>query len=260
MELVDVHCHLESGYLFDNLKNILDDARDAGIRKLITASITPDQWNTSLHLSRKHEEIECALGVHPWYIEEDFFGELDNLNGAASQGAVAIGEMGLDSKIDSITMEQQVPFFEKQLSVAREVNLPVIIHCRGAFGEVKKSIKRVGMPEAGGIIHSFSGSVDIAEELIPLGLSFSLGGILTYRNSRKRAKLLHRIYPDHLLLETDSPDIPPVEARSDPAMPNVPSNILYNLLAAAEILEVPAEEIARETTEKAKKIFNLKFS
>ncbi len=260
MELVDVHCHLESGYLFNNLGQVLEDARNAGIKKLITSSIVPDQWETSLNLGRSYEEIECALGIHPWYIEDHFLQDIDNLGDTILEGAIALGEIGLDTKINNPPMEKQVLFFERQLSIARYLNLPVIIHCRGAFGEVKKSIKRVGMPDAGGIIHNFNGSVEIAEDLIPLGFSFSIGGVLTYRNSRKRIKLLNKIYPGHFLLETDSPDIPPVEVRSDTSAPNVPANIIYNLRAASEILEVPAEDIARHTTENAKNIFNLKFN
>jgi len=257
MELVDVHCHLESSYLYKNLDTVLRDAVDTGVKKLITSSITPEQWPVSLGLATRYEEVECALGVHPWYLDESFFSSLDLLGDEARKGAVAIGEIGLDIKVDFPALDQQVPFFEKQLAVARELNLPVIMHCRGAWQEILKSIKRVGMPEAGGLLHSFSGSPEIAEDFIPLGISFSMGGILTYRNSRKRKNLLKKIYPRHFLLETDSPDIPPVEVRTDPASPNVPANIIYNLRAAADILEKSAEEIARETTANAVRIFNL---
>ena len=112
---------------------------------------------------------------------------------------------------------------------------------------------KIGMPEAGGIIHSFSGSVEVAELLIPHGISFSLGGILTYRNSKKRVKLLQRIYPDYFLLETDSPDIPPVQMEK----PNVPANIIYNLKAAAEIVEKSEDEVAKATTQNAIGLFGL---
>lgn len=257
MDLVDVHCHLENPHLHENLKSVLADARDAGIKNLITSSITPDQWETSLQLAGENKEIECTLGVHPWYLQNTFMRSLEGLEGFLSRGAVAVGETGLDKKIDSPGLEMQVEFFEKQLSIARDMNLPVVIHCRGAFGEVKRSIKRVGMPDAGGIIHSFSGSIEVAEDFIPLGMSFSLGGILTYRNSRKRGRLMQKIYPRHFLLETDSPDIPPIEVRTDEPVVNVPANILYNLRAAAEILQVSAEEVARHTTENASKLFNL---
>jgi TatD DNase family protein len=121
------------------------------------------------------------------------------------------------------------------------------------------SFRRVGVPEAGGIIHSFNGSAELAEDFMKFGINFSIGGILTYRDSPKRARLLRRIYPRHFLLETDAPDIPPVEARTDPPSANRPCNIIYNLRAAAEILERPEEEVAGNTSANAARIFGLKI-
>ena len=106
----------------------------------------------------------------------------------------------------------------------------------------------------GGIVHNFNGSAELAEDLIRHGLSFSLGGILTYRDSKKRALMLKKIWPDHFLLETDSPDIPPSEKKGEV---NEPANIQYNLRAASEILGVPEEIIAEKTTENAKRIFGV---
>jgi TatD DNase family protein len=117
-----------------------------------------------------------------------------------------------------------------------------------------QSIRKIGLARSGGIVHNFSGSAELARQLSALGLSFSLGGTLTYRNSRKKREVLEAIYPERFLLETDSPDIPPVEA---PGRPNVPANILHNLRAAAEILGEPEERIAEYTTENALRIFGL---
>ena len=257
MKIVDAHCHLESEHFSGDLDSIIDEARIAGLAKMITASIVPEQWDISLSLAARYEEVECALGVHPWYIDPGHKGSLPGLANAGKRGAVAIGEIGLDSKVDSPSLSVQTEFFEEQLSIARDINLPLVMHCRGAFQELLRSLKRVGLPDAGGLIHSFNSSAETAEYFMKLGISFSIGGILTYRNSAKRTRLMHRIYPHHFLLETDSPDIPPLEARTDPPTPNRPSNIIYNLRAAAEILEKPEEEIAAITTENAVRIFNL---
>jgi TatD DNase family protein len=139
------------------------------------------------------------------------------------------------------------------MNFAVDTDLPVIIHCRGAFNELIESLNRTGVPARGGIIHAFSGSREIAESLIKKGLSFSIGGTLTYKLSRKRSEVMNLIYPNHFLLETDSPDIPPVGTEK----PNVPANILLNLKAASEITGMPEEEIAENTTENAKRIFGL---
>ena len=253
MRLVDVHCHLESDLFGARLDQLIGDAEEAGIVRLITSSITPDEWELSRSIAQRYGAVEFALGVHPWYGKPDDIGRLDELYRARELGAVAIGEIGLDRKVEK-PLDFQKELFESQLRIAREVDLPVIVHCRGAFNELIDSIRTIGLPERGGIIHSFSGSVDLAGTFIACGLSFSLGGVLTYRDSRKREDVLKRIYPDNFLLETDSPDIPPVEAKGEI---NVPTNILYNLRAASEMLDVDEEAIAEETTKNAIRIFDL---
>jgi len=254
MKLVDVHCHLESEHFRDELDLVLEEARRAGIVKLITASITPLQWELSISLSSRYREVECALGVHPWYIREEFFRDLPRLRNARGMGAVAIGEIGLDRKTEAVDFGLQREFFEEQLAIARETGLPAVLHCRGAFNELIQSVRRIGGLPAGGVIHSFSGSPELAEELSSLGLSFSMGGTLTFRNSARRAAVLKKIYPDRFLLETDSPDIPPVQKHGEI---NRPRNILYNLEAAAEIIGDTAENIAGNTTRNAARLFGL---
>jgi TatD DNase family protein len=253
MRLVDVHCHLESDLFSSCLDQIIADAEKAGIVKLITSSITPDEWELSRSIAQRYDSVDFALGVHPWYGMPDDIKKLDGLYRAGELGAVAIGEIGLDSKVDR-PIEFQKKLFESQLKIAKEIELPIIVHCRGAFNELIESIRAIGLPERGGIIHSFSGSVELAREFIKYGLSFSFGGVLTYRDSKKRTEVLRSIYPDNFLLETDSPDIPPIEARGGP---NVPTNILYNLSAAAEILGLDRDLIAETTTDNAVRIFDL---
>ncbi|MCL1910975.1 MAG: TatD family hydrolase [Leptospirales bacterium] len=253
MKLVDVHCHLEQWHLGGSLAGIVKEAADAGVVKMVTSSIEPAQWDISLNIAQRFEETECALGIHPWYILPEHADELPRLASFCKKGAIAVGEIGLDSKTGSTPIDLQKTFFEDQLAIARELDLPVIAHCRGSFYEMISSIKRLG--KVRGIIHSFSGSLEIADKFIKLGFSFSMGGILTYRNSPKRAKLLKLIYPSHFLLETDSPDITPVEAKA----PNTPANIVHNLTAAAEILETTRERVAAAATANAVRVLNLKL-
>ncbi len=254
MKLVDAHCHLESLHFAHDLDSVVGDARRAGIVKLITASITPDQWELSRDMAGRFPEVEFAMGIHPWYIQEHYRERIQGLRSAAERGAAAIGEIGLDRKNEIVPFDLQLEFFEKQFAIAKEIDLPAVIHCRGAFNELIASIKRIGAPRSGGIIHSFSGSPELAGELIRLGMSFSMGGTLTYRNSRKRAAVMKMIYPDHFLLETDSPDIPPVQKHGEI---NRPHYILYNLEAAAEITGDTVEHVAEHTTANAVRIFRL---
>jgi TatD DNase family protein len=256
MRLVDVHCHLESEEFAGKLDGIIEDARRTGIVRLITASIVPEQWDVSAGLAERYPEVEFAWGVHPWYIRPEFEADLPRLADARSRGACAIGEIGLDRKSDSVPLDLQCRFFETQLCIAKDLGLPVVVHCRAAFDLLLEFGKKVGLAPCGGVVHNFSGSAELAGQLSRYGLSFSMGGTLTYRNSRKKREVLEAIYPERFLLETDSPDIPPVEARD---RPNVPANILYNLRAAAEVLGEPEELIAEQTTENAIRIFGLEL-
>ena len=256
MELIDTHCHLESSEFEGRLEQVLAEARNAGIVKLITASITPEQWGMSQTLAETFPEVAFALGVHPWYLTPEDVTRVDALRAARDRGAVAIGEIGLDGKVGSSALDAQIPLFEAQLRIACDLDLPVVLHCRAAFGELLRTLKTVGAPKAGGVVHAFSGSVELARELARYGLCFAMGGTLTYRNSRKRAHVLRYVYPEHLLLETDSPDIPPVEVRGR-GEPNVPANIRYNLAAAAETLGETEETVAAVTTANARRVFNL---
>ena len=253
MQLVDCHCHLESPELLQNIDAVIAQAAASGIVKLITSSVSSDEWSISRSLSERFEQVEYSAGVHPWYVTEKDLSVMELLHSETKKGMIAVGEIGLDKKITSPVFDLQYKVFEKQLRFAVDCNLPVIIHCRGAFNELVDCINSTGVPKRGGIVHAFSGSVEIAETLIQKGLSFSMGGTLTYRNSKKRSDVLHRIYPEHFMLETDSPDIPPAGAEK----PNMPHNIRLFLAAASEILGISEEKIAESTTLNASRIFGL---
>jgi len=219
--------------------------------------VVGDDLDTSQRaVGMAEKRIFAAVGIHPYHadrVDEEALTKLRRL--AALEGVVAIGEIGLDKKIETPAMELQTEFFEAQLEIAKELNLPVAIHCRGAFNELLSSLTRVGIPAVGGMIHAFSGNVQLARTFVEFGLKFSLGRSLTYKKCRKREELMAFIYPDHFLLETDSPDMVPIGA--DPEMPNEPKNIVFNLRGAADILGRDEAEIAETTTQNALHLFAL---
>lgn len=258
MRLVDAHCHLESEELARDLDQHVEAARRAGVVALVTASTLPEEWAESLALAARYPEVRAALGVHPWYVRQEHLPLLEGLAEARAKGAVAVGEIGLDSKTERAPMPLQLEAFRRQLAIARDLDLPVVLHCRGAFGDLLRVARADGLPRAGGLVHAFSGSAELVRELRPLGLRVSLGGTLTYRDSRKRAAMLAEAWPGSLLLETDAPDIPPVEVRAAGG-PNLPAHILYNLRAAAEILGEPEERVAAVTTDNARELFGLEL-
>jgi len=248
MQLVDAHCHLEAEAFSDCLPAVLAAASAAGVTRLVTAATRPDQWARSRAIAVAHPQVAFALGVHPWFADTAYLPAIEAMD---TSGAAAIGEIGLDGAIEAPAMETQLTVFEAQLALARERELPVVIHCRRAFDALLPALRRVGELPRGGVVHAFSGSADVAELLLPRGFVFSLGRSLTYRPSRKREAVLRRIYPDAMLLETDSPDMPP--AGVDP--PNGPKNLRLVLAGAAALLGAAEADIAAATTANAARIF-----
>lgn len=147
MKLVDVHCHLESDE-FTDLDAVIADAQQAGVVKMITSSIVPAKWAVSRSLAQRYASVEFAWGIHPWYIEPAFERELDGLGEAHACGAVAIGEIGLDTKTEKVPLDVQLAFFERQLQIAKDIDLPVVVHCRGAFGDLTRVVKKLALPRA----------------------------------------------------------------------------------------------------------------
>ena len=251
MRLIDVHCHLQSDVLRPQLSRIISDAEAVGVEKLITCATAPDDWNVCRDVCTEYECVSFALGIHPWYIPDNADSFLDTLDESDFAGAVAIGETGLDSRHPKYPMDKQIHIFRKQLKIASDVNLPVIIHCMGAWQELHHELKSIPL-RRGGVIHNFNGSRELAKTFSGLGFSFSIGGTLTYRDSAKRADMIRSIYPENLLFETDSPDIPPREKKG---MINEPSNMVFVLKAASELLGEDEDEISETTSKNADRIF-----
>lgn len=256
MRIIDSHCHLESEAFDGRLPEVMAAAREAGVVRMVTASVEPATWGRSEAIAREHEGVAFALGVHPWFVKAGHEQALEELRSARDRGACAIGEIGLDKKIDEPAMDLQQRFFMRQAEIAREQELPFVVHCRGAWGELMHCLKELGEVPAGGVIHAFSGSEELVEQLNSYGFLYSMGRSLTYRNSKKRAAVLRAAYPERLLLETDSPDMPPVEKDGEV---NVPANIRYCLAAAAEALGESEEDVAEATSRNAVRLFGLKL-
>ena len=168
MKLIDSHCHLESEELFDDLDKIIQGASKAGIVKLITCSVNYEQWDKSKSIAERYDEVEFANGIHPWYASVSDLDKIEELADSKSRGAVAIGEIGIDKKIDNPSYEIQKEIFIRQMEIACDIDLPVILHARGTSNELYKILKSTGIPKSGGVIHSFSGSAEQAEDFIKL--------------------------------------------------------------------------------------------
>jgi TatD DNase family protein len=256
MQLIDAHCHLTAEEFGDGLDDALEAARAAGIVALVTNATCPEDWAAQREVAARYAEVHFAWGIHPWFVREDSLEALDRLRGARNAGAVAMGEIGLDGKIDT-PMALQEHVFVAQLDLADALGLPVVIHARGAYDHILRVLHRRGPLQHGGIVHAFSASAQIAEDLIANGLSISMGAVLSYRPSEKVRAVIEAVWPDHLMLETDSPDMAPPQARG---LPNTPANLLYNLRGLLEYVGGTPEEAAATTTRNAARVFGLSLS
>ncbi|HEY1407132.1 MAG TPA: TatD family hydrolase [Spirochaetota bacterium] len=251
MRIIDAHCHLQADVFKNDLHRIVAEGKAAGIEKFISSATSPSDWQDCRNLQQTFPECSYSLGIHPWYIPPDALDFLSKIKESDLSGAVAIGEIGLDKRFTDINFETQLQTFRKQLRIAADLRLPVIMHCIRAWNELVDEIKKVKLTR-GGIVHNFNGGPDLARSLTRYGISFSVGGTATYRDSNKRAEMIRSIFPDRILLETDSPDIPPAEKRG---LVNEPSYIRYTLSAISDIIAIDEETIAEKTTENAEIIF-----
>lgn len=248
---IDTHCHLDDPLLYGRLADIISAAGSCGVEGFIVPGIEPQNWGRMISLSRENERIFAAPGLHPLHA-----GKWD-LNIAAllkelTPDIVAVGEIGLDYFEGMPPRELQKKVFRAQLKIARDASLPVIIHCRKAFADTLKILAEEQVEKFGGVMHAFSGSVETARECIALGLKIGVAGTVTWRNAVRPVKIVQEIPLQHLLLETDSPDLPPEAHRGKINEPALLSIIARKV---AEIKGVAVGYLAAVTTENAKTVF-----
>lgn len=256
MRLVDAHCHLHAEELAGVIESALERARSRGCVGWVTCAVTAEDWDAAGRFAVSHPGVFAAAGIHPWYGRAEDLPRLERLPEVLSRGMVAVGECGLDTRIADPPMETQLPLFRRQVAIAREMGLPLNLHCRGAWAELLAVFRQEPPPDPPGILHNFNGSAEAAAPFLDYGFGLSFGGVITRRNSRKLAAALRRAWPDHVMLETDAPDLPPVEA---PEKPNLPENICHVVRAAAGLLEESPETVAEQTVRNAVRVFRLRL-
>ncbi|HXX59142.1 MAG TPA: TatD family hydrolase [Dehalococcoidales bacterium] len=260
MHLVDTHAHLDMDDFDSDREEMLARARAAGVEKIITVGIDVVSSKKAIELAEKHDRIYAAAGVHPHdasKIERADIARLREL--AQHHRVVAIGEIGLDFYRNFSPKEKQVQAVNWQLDLAADLNLPVIIHARQAAGDtvnvltewVKRSHTAKYMPR--GVIHCFSEDETVAQQYLKLGFFISFAGYVSYPSS-KAARVAKSIPLDRIMVETDSPFLPPQQyrgKRSEPAYVAMTANVVANAIG------IPVEEFARKTTENAMRLFKI---
>ena len=219
--LVDSHCHLEYEGLVDEQEAVLDRARGLGVQAFLNISTKQAEWAQVVGTAQKTADVYASVGIHPHHADEHSELERADLLAAAKVGKViGIGETGLDYYYDHSDREAQKHLFRLHIDVARELQLPVIIHTRDAEDDTLAILKdEMGKGAFPALIHCFTASANFGQQVLDLGLSISISGIVTFKNARDLQEFAKAIPQDRLLVETDSPFLAPVPHRGKTCEP-----------------------------------------
>lgn len=251
--LIDSHSHLDAPEFNADRDDVLARARNAGVTRQIVPAIAASGWNALRDLCAGSDGLHPAYGLHPMFLAEHRPAHLDELAAfVARERTVAIGECGLDFHVEGLDTEIQRMYFVRQLELAREVNLPVILHARRALDEVTAALRRIGGLR--GVVHSFSGSVEQAQQLWKLGFCIGIGGPVTYDRASRLRGIVASMPAEFLLLETDSPDQPLSTHRGTR---NEPAWLLEVLNTVAELRGESEDLVAATTSRNAERLFGL---
>ena len=254
MILVDTHAHIdEEGFVHD-FDEMLERAYANDVKYIVNIGANMDESRVSIELADKYESIYATVGVHPHDVEEIDDKALDQLaKWCEHDKVVAVGEIGLDYFRSQTSKEMQAYAFAAQLDVARQMHMPVSIHDRDAHGDVMRMLKNEGKG-INGILHCFSGSWEMAKELIKMDYYIAIGGAVTFKNAAKLPEIAANIPLEYLLLETDCPYLAPHPHRGTR---NEPANIRPIAEFIANIRGITLEELAAATTANAARIMRM---
>jgi TatD DNase family protein len=253
--LIDSHAHLDGPKFDQDRVEVISRARAAGISAIINVGFDMPSCKRSIVLAEEYPEVYAAIGIHPHDADtakEEDFTQLQAW--AAHPKVVAIGEMGLDYYRNLSPRETQQQVFRRQLELARFVKKPIIIHDRDAHGDIMTILHEEYRDIPGGVMHCYSGSAEMAKEIIKLGLAVSIAGPVTFHNSRKLHEVIEQVPLEWLLIETDAPYLTPEPYRGKR---NESSYVRFVAEKIAEIKGLPVEKIAEITSINAKRIFSL---
>jgi len=260
MDLIDTHCHVSYPDFDHDRDAVLQRAAQAGVVQMVTVATDPTCWHRYLDLSEGRPQLRVALGIHPnsaQLFTRDAFQTLKELFAKHPDKTAAVGETGLDFFREHCAPDIQRRAFQAQLDLAAELHLPFILHCRKAEREMLDMLAaqqaKLSNPLRG-VWHCFSATSELMREAAGLGLYFGFGGILTYAKAQEVRDAAKATPAEKLLLETDAPYLPPQPWRGQR---NEPAYVAETARRLAEVRGVSVEDIARLTTENARRLFGL---
>ena len=252
--LVDSHCHLEYEGLVDDQPAVLARARQAGVGAFLNISTKRSEWDRVVATAEREPDVFASIGIHPHHADDhEDVSEPELAKAAAHSRVIGLGETGLDYYYDHSDRAAQQRLFRRHIAVARDMQLPVIIHTRDAEDDTAAIL--ADETEQGAfpaLIHCFTASEDFGKRVLDLGLSISISGIVTFKNARDLADFAAKVPADRLLVETDSPFLAPVPHRGKPCEPAFVADTARFI---AGLRGVTLEELAETTTANFHRLF-----
>jgi TatD DNase family protein len=255
MELFDTHAHLHFPDFDADRDEMLERARQGGVRRILTIGTDVPTSRAAIAIAAREPGVWASVGVHPHDAAEVDEGVFEEIEGLAGQPrVVAIGEIGLDFFRNLSPRDVQERVLRRMLDLARRTRKPVVVHCRDAHAETLAILAEEGVAEVRGIMHCFSGDVDVARRCLDLGLLISLAGPVTYPNARALPDVARFVPADRLVLETDCPYLPPQGHRG---RRNEPAYVAITATRVAELRGEKPEETARRCSDNARALLSV---
>ncbi len=255
MILFDTHAHLDDKVYDHDRDEMIQRARQAGMKHIVNVGFNLETALGSIKLAEKYELIYAAVGFHPHNAAEAGPGYLTELEKIASHPrVVALGEMGLDYYRDLSPRPVQQRVFKEQLSLAKKLGKPVIIHDRDAHGDILDILRREGLGSAGGVMHCYSGSWEMARDCLEMGFYISIAGPVTFPKAPRLKDVAVRVPGDRLLVETDAPYLTPMPHRGKR---NEPAYVFFTAEEVARLRGMKTEDLAQMCTENGRRLFRI---
>jgi TatD DNase family protein len=253
--IFDTHAHYDDAAFDEDRGKILSGLPDEGIFAVIDAGADIKSSRESIEISKKYPYVYAAVGIHPENVDKiedkNYTYELEKLI-LSCEKVVAIGEIGLDYHYSSENKDIQKSVFENQIKLALKHDIPIMVHDREAHGDTLEFLKKY---KPKGVVHCFSGSLEMAKEIIKLGMYLGIGGVVTFKNAKNVVHVVKDISLSHMVLETDAPYMAPVPLRGKRCDS---SYIKYTAEKVAELKDIKMSEILEETKKNALNLFSIK--
>ncbi|KTF15718.1 TatD family hydrolase [Pseudoalteromonas sp. H105] len=255
MGFIDSHCHLDFSEFEPNREQLVEQCRQQGINGFIVPGVTLAQSKALIEFAKRYSCIRISAGLHPYFLSEYLDEHLAQLTEFAlhhRDKISAIGECGIDRSMDNLSLQIQI--FEHQITLANQLQLPLIVHHRQSHDLIAQSFKRC-KPKYGGVIHAFTGSVQQAQSYIKQGFKLGVGGSITYERAQKTRHVIAQLDAKHLLLETDSPSMPLCGFQGQINTPLQLPRVFEQLCALKQLTDADKAQFKKQLYESCSALF-----